>query len=148
VAVLSAVWETPVSGEYRLLAIDDHPHSAELVTRIARQCGYDARGIVDTSSLADTLINWRPDVITLDLDMPRVDGSEIITVLKVVRFPGQVVIISGMRPELIKSARRQGVLAGLKVAADMPKPVDIKALRELLTGLHARIRATPIHRAG
>ena len=136
-----------VSAEYRLLAIDDHAHSAELVARIARQSGYDARGMVDTGGLAESLLNWRPDVVTLDLDMPRVDGSEVITVLKVMRYSGQVVIISGMRPELIKSARRQGVLAGLKVAADMPKPVDIKALRELLSGLIPRIRATPVHRA-
>jgi len=45
------------------------------------------------------------------------------------------VIISGQDDWFRKTAGRLAAARGLNVVRDMPKPVDIKALRDVLTGL-------------
>jgi two-component system chemotaxis response regulator CheY len=129
--------ETPC----RLLAIDDHPLSTDLIVRIARRCGYDAQGLVETRALAELLVKWRPDVITLDLNMPRADGSDVLTMLKVVGYQGQVIIISGLHPTARERARQQAETFGLKVAGTLGKPVDLKGLRDLLGELNPNPKA-------
>ncbi|HYM17486.1 MAG TPA: response regulator [Micropepsaceae bacterium] len=121
----------------RLLAVDDNPDSAELIARIAAKCGYDAKTIGDLDQLKDVLIAWRPSVLTLDLCMPQEDGIGVLSMLKECDFAGQLVIISGQDGWLRKAAARLADARGLKVADDLGKPVDLKALRELLNGLKA-----------
>ena len=119
----------------RLLAIDDEPDSANLIARIAKKCGYDARAMVDTRSLVQVLGQWRPDLVTLDLRMPRVSGSDVISLLKIVNFPGQIMIISGLEPSSLEEARARAESGGLKVAAAIRKPVNVQAVRKLLESL-------------
>src|SRR3954463_10072055 len=125
----------------RLLAIDDHPLSTELIVRIAGRCGYEAQGLIETRTLADVLVKWRPDVITLDLNMPRANGLDVLTLLKVMGFTGHVIIISGMAKDIRDAAQRQAELFGLKTAGTLAKPVDLKGLRRLLGELHRSPRA-------
>ena len=119
----------------RLLAIDDEPLAADLIARVARKCGYEARAIVETSALTDLIAKWRPDVITLDLRMPRVNGAAVIDLLKTIRFGGYIIIASGLGRSFLDAARFQAERDDLKVAAALRKPLDLQALRELLTGL-------------
>src|SRR4051812_30443711 len=103
----------------RLLAIDDHPLATDFIVRIAGRCGYDAQGMLETRTLADVLVKWRPDVITLDLNMPRANGLDVLTLLKVVGYPGHVIIISGMDQDVRDAALRQAQSFGLKTAGTM-----------------------------
>jgi DNA-binding NtrC family response regulator len=119
----------------RLLAIDDNVDSAELVTRIAGKCGYETRFVTDTRTMQDILEVWRPDVVTLDLCMPDEDGIGILSALKGAGFEGALIIISGQDDWLRKTAGRLASARGLLVVDDMQKPVDLTALRELLTKL-------------
>ncbi len=123
------------SGQGRLLAIDDNSDSAELVARVARKCGYDVRTMADTRALRQTLSEWKPKVVTLDLCMPQEDGIALMTLLQDSGFDGRLVIISGQDGWLRKAAGRLAALRGLDVADEMGKPVDLKALRQLLTDL-------------
>jgi DNA-binding NtrC family response regulator len=121
----------------RLLAIDDNPDSAELIARVAVKCGYEARTIGDLDQLKDVLLAWPPSVLTLDLCMPQEDGIGVLAMLKECDFAGKLVIISGQDGWLRKAAARLADARGLKVAEDLGKPVDLKALRDLLHGLSA-----------
>jgi DNA-binding NtrC family response regulator len=121
----------------RLLAIDDNRDSADLVVRIARRCGYDARPLAEQVDLLQTLRDWQPDVLTLDLCMPEADGISLFSVLQAGRFAGDVIIISGQDDWLRKVAGRLATVHGLRVADDLAKPVDVRRLQELLTRLRA-----------
>ena len=121
----------------RLLAVDDNPDSAELIARVATKCGYEAKAIGDLDRLRDVLLAWRPSVLTLDLCMPQEDGIGILAMLTECDFKGQLVIVSGQDGWLRKAAARLADARGLKVAEDLGKPVDLKALRDLLNGLSA-----------
>jgi DNA-binding NtrC family response regulator len=119
----------------RLLAVDDNSDSAELVARIAAKCGYEAQTISDPRALRRTIEDWKPEVLTLDLCMPEADGIGLLSMLEESGFGGQLVIISGQEGWLRKAAGRLASLRGLRVADEMGKPVDLKALRQLLTNL-------------
>ena len=119
----------------RFLAIDDHAGSAELLARIATRSGYEARAITDASLLADLLVNWRPQVIGLDLDMPVLDGPGVITLLGSMGFPGDLLIVSGMKGNHRHAACDLAERSGVRVAAELRKPVDIKAVGYILAAL-------------
>lgn len=123
------------NGAKRLLAVDDNSDSAELIARVAVKCGYEARSVTDPSSLGDVLHNWKPQVLTLDLCMPEEDGISLLSLLKSAGFAGSLIIISGQDDWFRKTASRLASARGLNVAQDLPKPVDLKALREVLTEL-------------
>jgi CheY-like chemotaxis protein len=121
----------------RLLAVDDNADSAELVARLAAKCGYEVQFLTDPRSLRTVLEKWNPEVITLDLCMPEEDGIGTFATLHEAGFHGELVIISGQDDWLRKTASRLASAQGLKVAADLSKPVDLSVLRGLLSKLQA-----------
>ena len=124
-----------MSPAARLLAIDDDPDSAGLLARIAAKSGYQSQSITDPRRIGQMLNDWCPDIVTLDLCMPWLDGIEALSVLQASGFAGHVVIVSGLDRETREAARALGEARGLKVADNFSKPVDTKALRELLSRL-------------
>jgi DNA-binding response OmpR family regulator len=130
--------ETP-GGHYRLLAVDDDDNSSELVVRVALKCGFEAFPIADARSLREAISRWRPDVITLDLCLPDVDGLEVLTSLKSVDFTGMLVVISGQPDWFRNQAVRLAFAHGLRVPAQMSKPIQLDLLRELLATIKASL---------
>jgi two-component system chemotaxis response regulator CheB len=126
---------TAAENKMRLLAVDDHSDSAELIARVAAKCGYDAKSLADTRSLPEMLKDWQPEVLTLDLCMPQEDGIAVLSLLRDLGFNGRLIIVSGQDAWLRKSAIRLAEARGLKVVEDVSKPVDLRALRDLLTKL-------------
>lgn len=125
---------TVSTTEGRLLAIDDNPDCADLVVRVARRCGYEARALAGQADLPQTLRDWKPDVLTLDLCMPEADGINLFSVLRAGEFTGDVIIISGQEDWLRKVAGRLAKVHGLRVVEDLAKPLDLARLQALLKG--------------
>lgn len=119
----------------RLLAIDDHVDSAELIARVAAKLGYDSRAVAGPVELRDKLASWQPDILTLDLCMPEEDGLGVLSLLQQQGFVGRIVIISGHDEWLRRSAGRLAVAKGLNIVGNLSKPIDLKSLRGLLAGL-------------
>jgi CheY-like chemotaxis protein len=58
----------------RVLVVDDSDAIRELIVVNLELEGYDVRSAVDGLEALEVLAGWRPDVITLDVVMPRLDG--------------------------------------------------------------------------
>jgi DNA-binding NtrC family response regulator len=119
----------------RLLAVDDSADSADLVARVATRCGFEAQATSDPTRVRALVTSWKPEVLTLDLCMPEADGIDLLLVLAETGFNGRLVIISGQDSWFRKAASRLAKTRGLKVVDDLQKPVNIAALRELLSRL-------------
>jgi DNA-binding NtrC family response regulator len=119
----------------RLLAVDDSADSADLVARVATRCGFEAQATSDPTRVRALVTSWKPEVLTLDLCMPEADGIDLLLVLAETGFNGRLVIISGQDSWFRKAASRLAETRGLKVVDDLQKPVNIAALRELLSRL-------------
>ena len=121
----------------RILVVDDEPLMADLIVRLARKAGCEARAVPDTRMLAEVLSEWRPHLLTLDLLMPRADGYDVLSLLKVMGFGGKLIIISGQSEPEIRRAGAQAASAGIDVAACLRKPIDLKGFTDLVRGLAA-----------
>lgn len=61
-----------------MLVVDDEPGIRNLVVDILGDEGYEARSAEDGVRALEVLHDWTPDVILLDLSMPRMDGSQFL----------------------------------------------------------------------
>ena len=124
------------NGKPHLVAIDDNADSGKLIARIAARCGYEAKVITNTRNLGRLLDEWKPQVLTLALCMKEEDGISVLSLLQESGFAGALVIISRQDDWVRKSASRLASARGLNITHDLPKPVDLKLLRETLMKLH------------
>jgi two-component system response regulator CpxR len=136
------------SGKYRLLAVDDDKDNAELIVRTALRCGYESFPVHDSKALRDVIPHWRPHVVTLDLALPDIRGFEAISALKSVEFKGELLIISGKSDSVRENAAKFAAMRGLRVAAHMPKPVQLAELRDLLTTIKAGLFLSLLNQFG
>ncbi|WP_182086756.1 response regulator [Aureimonas sp. ME7] len=70
------------TGAGLVLAIDDDPHARELVTRFLLREGFSVRTAADGLSGLEMARLLKPDVILLDVTMPKMDGWAVLTELK------------------------------------------------------------------
>lgn len=63
----------------RVLVIDDEAGIREVLKLLLTDEGYDVRESADGSDALNILMMWRPDIILLDLIMPRMNGWEFRT---------------------------------------------------------------------
>jgi two-component system response regulator ResD len=61
-----------------VLVVEDEPTIAEIVSRYLRRAGYDTRVAADGADALDQVGQRRPDLVVLDLMLPRVDGLEVM----------------------------------------------------------------------
>jgi DNA-binding response OmpR family regulator len=65
-----------------VLVVDDEPTIAEVVARYLERAGYRARVAADGIEAIEAAANQRPDLVVLDLMLPRLDGLEVMRRLR------------------------------------------------------------------
>ena len=116
----------------RLLLIDDDPDMGALVERIAKRCGYAVSTTVHADDFLARLESERPSHAMVDLQIPSLDGIELLRELARRGFTGPVLILSGMDSKVVNTARRFGTQSGLDIVAALTKPVRASVLSEAL----------------
>jgi diguanylate cyclase (GGDEF)-like protein len=62
-----------------IMLVDDEPVMLEIVQALLEEVGYDHFiSIEDSTKAIDVLISENPDILLLDLDMPEVDGFQVL----------------------------------------------------------------------
>ena len=119
----------------RLLVIDDEPAIGNVISIVARRCGYEVEATTDPATFLQHVTNWHPSHIIMDLQMPVVDGVELLRGIGDRRCPAKIVIASGVDGRIVESARRLGVERGLEIAGTLAKPFRVPELTQLLEAL-------------
>ena len=116
-----------------ILIVDDEPSISEVVSIYLERAGYRVRVARDGQAALDILKEQPPDLVVLDLMLPKVDGLEITRRL---RAQGEI-------PIIILTARREETdrILGLEMGADdyVVKPFSP---RELVSRVKAVLRRT------
>ena len=66
----------------RILVVDDEADIVRIVTRIMEGRGHEVRTAADGAAALEQVARERPDVVILDLNLPRMDGYEVCRRLK------------------------------------------------------------------
>jgi len=61
----------------RILIADDHPHGVELLEAYLSATPYEIRTAVNGEEAFRQAKEWKPDVVLLDIMMPRLSGFEV-----------------------------------------------------------------------
>src|SRR5437773_9524722 len=109
----------------RILVVDDKQSNRELLEGRLADLGYDVREAKDGVEALDAVAAEEPDLILLDIDMPRLDGIAVCEQLKAHPVHRLIPIVI-----LTASSDRDTKLRGLAAGADdyLSKPFDSKEL--------------------
>ena len=120
----------------KLLVVDDERSFGEFVAKVASTVGFDVV-IADSAEDCRQLVEAHsPSVIVVDLNMPGVDGIELLREMRGYYAGAEVVLASGLDARTLDMTRRLGEKLGLRIAGTLQKPVRAADLQALLKGLH------------
>jgi len=119
--------------EPTILVVDDEPSIGEVVSIYLRRAGYQVVVARDGQEALEAMEKQPPDLVVLDLMLPKVDGLEITRRLRA----------EGETPIIMLTARREEAdrIAGLEMGADdyVVKPFSPQ---ELVSRVKAVLRRT------
>jgi DNA-binding response OmpR family regulator len=98
------------AAEARVLVVDDEPMVREVLSRYLEQSGFEVEAAADGERAMAAFDARRPDLVLLDLMLPRIDGFEVFRRIRA----------RGGSPVIMITARGQTTdrIAGLDVGAD------------------------------
>ena len=114
----------------RLLLCDDSPVERLALAHYLRREGYRVDEAGDGESALAQLKSRQVDLLLLDLEMPEVDGIDVLNYVREHRKSLPVILLSGLSPDEIQEkmgSLRQPVLPPLFI-----KPVDPTQLIEVV----------------
>jgi EAL domain-containing protein (putative c-di-GMP-specific phosphodiesterase class I)/FixJ family two-component response regulator len=131
-----------------ILIIDDDAFAVKVVTSQLHKLGYkNTEGITDPLKALDFLRTHKSMVKTIvcDLQMPGLDGIELLQKIGVEGYAGRILLVSGEDPRVIRSAQRLVESMQMSLIGAMPKPIKLEALDALLAGASSPEKPAPVH---
>jgi len=68
---------TPMSSTYRILVVDDEPHIRQILKFTLEKAGYHVYTAEDGVEAMEKMPEIKPNLVLLDVMMPRMDGNEV-----------------------------------------------------------------------
>ncbi|HEW97684.1 MAG TPA: response regulator [Beggiatoa sp.] len=123
-------YQAPFEGKnYQVLVVDDQWENRFLLVSILTPLGFDIREASNGEECIEQALEWRPDVILMDIVMPIMDGLEATRQIRQLSSFKDVVIIA-ISASALKHDRKKCIEAGCN--GFIAKPVYIDALLEQL----------------
>ncbi|MGC1381973.1 MAG: response regulator transcription factor [Candidatus Baltobacteraceae bacterium] len=115
----------------RIAVIDDEPNIRDLLALALGHSGFDVRCAADGAAGLALVEEWSPDLIVLDVMLPKASGFELLPLLR--RITDVPIVMLSARGEL------EDKVEGLAHGADdyLSKPFEIS---ELLAHVEAKLR--------
>jgi DNA-binding response OmpR family regulator len=123
-----------VHQQHRALVIEDESDVSDLIVLVLEQAGLEVRTAALGSEALALVRETNPDLITLDLNLPDMDGTDICRQVR--EFSdAYIIMITGRSDEIDR-------LVGLELGADdyLAKPVSTRELRARAAALLRRPR--------
>jgi len=125
----------------KILVADDEQDVLEISAKKIQQAGYEVISAKDGQEALDKIYKDRPDVIILDIRMPKLDGFEVLKRLRENPIPGK------WQPVIIVSALGdlENMKKGYNLEADyyIAKPCDVEVI---LKGIDTMLHLIPVRK--
>jgi two-component system chemotaxis response regulator CheB len=128
----------------RILIVDDSSVVRRVLSHeLEKQPDFQVVGsAVDPYAARDRIVELEPDVITLDIEMPRMDGLEFLE--KLMRYrPTPVVIVSSLAPEGSETAMRALALGAVDIIAKPNNQYSSPDIEPLCRAIRAASTSRP-----
>ena len=124
----------------RVLVVDDEPMVREVVTAYLERDGYRVTTAADGLAALEALETTHPDLVVLDVMLPKLDGFDVLTQLRK-RTDVPVILLTARTEEVDR-------VLGLELGADdyVVKPFSPRELAARVRSVLRRARPLPSHR--
>jgi EAL domain-containing protein (putative c-di-GMP-specific phosphodiesterase class I)/CheY-like chemotaxis protein len=120
-----------------LIVIDDDIDVASLIGRIGERAGFQVNIINESANVLKELRLHEPAAIVLDLQMPSLDGIEVLRLLAEKQAQAGILLVSGMDERTRGSAETFGNEKGLRMLGTVQKPFAPEELLQTLKSARA-----------
>lgn len=114
----------------KALVVDDHPVVRATVKMVLKQEGFDV--VAESGDGADAVAQARqivPDLVVLDISMPKLDGLEVIRRIVDLNFSTRILVLTSLEPGLYlkrcMSAGAAGFISKLDELDDVRRAVRV-----------------------
>ncbi|MEN2985400.1 MAG: response regulator [Thermodesulfovibrionaceae bacterium] len=111
----------------RILVVDDNEDARELVKKILKKQGYEIIEAVDGEDAIVKAVAYRPDLILMDISIPKIDGYEVTKRLKS-RVDFKNVPIIAFTAHAMKGDQEKALEAGCD--GYISKPINVRDFPE------------------
>src|SRR5574343_1489383 len=124
----------------RILIVDDSQLVLDILSKgLSADSGIEVVGTApDVYVARDMIVKLRPDVMTLDIEMPKMDGLEFLKRL-MPQFPLPVVVVSSLTQKGQATTFRALELGAVDFIGK-PKSSDANSLNEMITELRTKVK--------
>lgn len=119
-------------SENRVLIIDDDPRICRIIKRVANELGVESFATDDSALFESAYLEYAPNIILMDLQMPKLDGVELLRKLADQDSRAAIILVSGMDKSVLETTEDLGKSLGLNMAGVIVKPIDIDNLKKIL----------------
>lgn len=116
----------------KILIVEDNPLNMRLIEMTLRPKGYRLLGATDGEKALDMAIREKPDLIIMDISLPKVSGLEVTKRLRQMPASNHIPIIA-VTAHAMKGDEAKIIDAGCD--AYLPKPINTRQLPVVITEL-------------
>jgi two-component system cell cycle response regulator DivK len=109
----------------KILIVEDNEDSRELVVKVLRNKGYIMVEAVDGEEAIEKVVSEKPDLVLLDISIPKLDGYEVAKRLKSREDVKDIPIVA-VTAHAMKGDREKVIAAGFE--GYISKPVNVREL--------------------
>lgn len=133
--------ELPTNGHrepgspLRILLVDDEPSTLQLVRKVLQADGHEIYEAIDGEQAMEVFEQARPDLVLLDIVIPKMDGVEVLKLIRTQDKMSGVIMVSALTSEELAV---RSMLAG---ADDyVSKPFKLKTIRMNIRRVMEKVR--------
>jgi two-component system cell cycle response regulator DivK len=109
----------------KILVVDDNQDSRELVVKVLKNKGYEMVEAADGEEAIEKAIAERPNLILLDISIPKLNGYEVTQKLKSMKEFENIPIVA-LTAHAMKGDRMKALEAGCE--GYITKPINVREL--------------------
>jgi len=120
---------------HRVLIVDDEPNIVLALRLLMRKEGYEIRAVADGEEALAAVREFRPDLILLDVMLPKVDGYEVCRRIRAdPELRGTTIIMLTAKGREVEREKGLALGADLYVTKPFSTRDVIQTIREVLAG--------------
>lgn len=124
---LNMIDATGIESGRRVLVVDDNRDAADSLSMCLQLDGHSTKAVYSAESAIAQLKEFAPDVVLLDIGLPRMDGYQVARHIRAASSRVRMIALTGYGQE---EDKQRTAAAGFD--AHLTKPVDMTALRVAL----------------
>ena len=128
------------TASLRVLVVDDMRAATHMLATLLKSIGHDVRTAADGPSALTLVIEYRPDVVLLDINMPGMTGLEVARRIRQQSSLDDIVLVA-MTGHGDEEDRQRSFEAGFD--HHLVKPADFRLIQEILATVRVVLDSAP-----